>query len=171
MTLHGDRYICLKLADKSYYDLYLQGEKGEKTLTVTPARKGQSKNELSLYDCSRGDGILLRDILLENKGDMVLVFSLTRNYLTYRVETGEGLIVTQGLIELDADALDGRHTPGDGEDNAPRSREKRKPVKPVLIALSVIFSALLILAVGFFLARRMSRLSPPGLQTSEMTPR
>jgi hypothetical protein len=169
MTNDSDLFLCLKLADKSYYSLYRQGEKGERTIVLTPAREEQEKSEISLFNCSGGRKQLLREILLENHGDMQIVFSLSHDYLSYEVQNSEGNRITEGLIELSEDVMDFYNE--DYGSSKPLIREKRSGPHKFLLTVSVIVTLTILLLGGFTLARNLSQNSPPLLKTSGITPR
>jgi hypothetical protein len=169
MTDGNNRYICLMLADKSLYSLYKSGQSGDKKITLTPAVKGQEKNKISLFDCTGGKKSLLRDILIENIGDLTIHFSLSHEYLSYQVLDESGEIIDKGLCELipeeEAFAL-GQNKEGD------RIREKRRPRTPwPVIFLSVLITLGFILFVSYSISHRAESSILPPLSHSEMTPR
>ncbi|MDC7220466.1 MAG: hypothetical protein PQJ59_11020 [Spirochaetales bacterium] len=171
MAEGNNPYICLKLADKSLYSLYKPGEKGDKSLTVTPARSGQVKNEISLFDCTGGRERLLRDILLENPGDMILHFSLSHGYLSYRVTGEEGGELDKGLIELSLVEADSPSRISSTERTDKTRKTITSPKRGGLIILSVLISLVVLLIGGYIMADRSDRTELPPLSRSEMTPR
>jgi hypothetical protein len=169
MTPGNNRHLCLKLADKSLFTLYKPGETGERNLTLTPASQKQMKNNISLHDCTGPGEILLRDILVENTGDMFLYFSLGQNYLSYQIRDGEGDMLETGLIEL---SLEDEFVP-------PAADRKKAPVREAakagrrggLLLFSVTLSLLAILLGAWYLTERTDRTVLPPLALSEMPAR
>ena len=167
----NNRHICLKLADRSLYSLYNYGQAGERLIVLSPALENQDKNEISLFDCTGDKKILLRDILLENPGDMKLKFSLGQGYLSYRIMNLSGVLLDKGLIELppEGEESDLSLDTGGGRD-FPRERKRPSPRKGW-----VLFSVFLSLGILFFgtmvMVSRAERKELPPLITSEMPPR
>ncbi len=170
MTSGNKRHLCLRLADKSLYSLYKPGESGERNLVLTPASPDQKKNNISLFDCTGGRSILLREILLENPGDMGISFSLGQDYLSYQVSREGGELLGKGLIELSLE--DGFPAPATGAGEKPHTREKKKTSRPWgLILLSAALTLALLLSGAYYLVRGSDRTVLPPLTPSEMTPR
>lgn len=175
-------FICLELADKSLYDLFLQNEKGEKSLVLTPAREGQEKSQISLYDCSEEPKELLREILLENKGDMHLSFSFSHDFLSYSVRNALKESVTEGLIDLGKDDMElpisnlalplgASQKSYRDEEQKITTRESGKVPKRSLLILSVLLSFSLLLWSGFILAKKSTQTSYPPLVESTLASR
>ena len=161
MDEDNNRQICLKLADKSFYSLYHSGQAGERKITLSPAVESQEKNEISLFDCTGGKNLLLRDILLENPGDMDLIFSLGQGYLSYQIRNhGSEELLDKGLIELAPEGYgEGSSLTAEGKKTI---REKeRNPQKRGLVFFSVILSLGILLFGGFLIVNHADRAELP----------
>jgi len=169
MAPGNNRHLCLKLADKSLYTLYKPGEAGDKNLTLVPASQRQIKNNISLHDCTGTGEILLRDILVENTGDMSLHFSLGQDYLSYQIRDGEGEMLESGLIEL---AVEDEFAPSAGDRKKAPVREAEKAGgRRGLLFFSVTLSLIGILLGAWYLTELTDRTVLPPLALSEMPAR